>query len=80
VLAYNAAFKPFDRRSVAGLSIHPFAYDGVDRFLGTPYRLRAGTPGMILTDDHNPIDFYDVWLKEWVRSTILEGVDMEVLI
>ncbi len=80
VLAYNAAFKPFDRSSVAGLSVHPFARNGVNGFLGKPYRLPAGTPGMILTDDHNPIDFYDVWLKEWVRRMILEGVDMDVLI
>ncbi|MEK6745105.1 MAG: fused MFS/spermidine synthase [Nitrospirota bacterium] len=80
VLAYNAAFKPFDRRSVAGLSIHPFARNGVDRHLGTTYRLPAGTPGVVLTDDHNPIDFYDVWLKEWVRNTILSGIDFDILI
>jgi spermidine synthase len=80
VLAYDAAFKPFDRRSVDGLYVHPQARNGVDRFLGRPYRLPAGTPAMILTDDHNPIDFYDVWLKEWVRRMILEGVDMDVLI
>ena len=52
----------------------------MDRHLGTTYRLPAGTPGMVLTDDHNPIDFYDVWLKEWVRKMILEGIDMDVLI
>ena len=80
VLAYDAAFKPFDRRSVDGLVVHPFARKGVERFLGKPYRLPAGTAAMVLTDDHNPIDFYDVWLKEWVRSMILEGVDMDVLI
>lgn len=80
VLAYNAAFRPFDRRSVTGLPVHPFAKDGVSRYLGKRYSLPAGTPGMILTDDHNPIDFYDVWLKEWVRRSILEGVDMDVLI
>ena len=80
VLAYDAAFKPFDRSSVAGLSVHPFAEAGVNRFLGNPYRLPAGTPGMILTDDHNPIDFYDIWLKEWVRNTILAGIDLDMLI
>jgi len=80
VLAYNAPLKLFDRRSVAGLAVHPFAWNGVNRFLGKRYSLPAGTPGMILTDDHNPIDFYDVWLKEWVRRMILEGVDMDVLI
>jgi len=54
VLAYDAAFRPFDGRSVAGLPVHPFARNGVNQFLGKPYRLPAGTPGMVLTDDHNP--------------------------
>jgi len=80
VLAYNETFKPFDRRSVAGLPVHPFARDGVNRFLGKRYTIPAGTPGMVLTDDHNPIDFYDVALKEWVRKKILEGNDMDMLI
>jgi len=80
VLAYDAVFKPFDRRSVAGMTVHPLAQENVNRFLGKHYRLPADAPGMILTDDRNPIDFYDVWLKEWVRRTILEGVDMDVLI
>ena len=80
VLAYNAAHKPFDRASTAGLPVHPLARNEVDRYLGQPYRLAAGTPGMILTDEHNPIDFYDVWLKEWLRRTILDRIDLDILI
>lgn len=80
VLAYDASFRPFERRSVEHLPVHPFAVKGVRRFLGNAYTLPAGTPGIVLTDDYNPIDFYDVWLKEWVRRMILEGVDMDVLL
>ena len=80
LLAYDADFKPFDPGSVAGLPVHPFAQEGVKRFLGKSFKLPSGTAAMVLTDDHNPIDFYDVWLKEWVRKMILENVDMDVLI
>ncbi len=80
VLAHVASFPPFDRRSVDPFSIHPFAFEGVRRFLGQVYRLPDDAPAVILTDDYNPIDFYDVWLKEWVRRQILKGTDFDVLI
>jgi len=80
VLAYDARHQAFDRRLVAGFPVNSFARNGVSRYLGQPYQLPAGTAAMLLTDDYNPIDFYDVWLKEWVRSLILAGVDMDVLI
>ena len=35
---------------------------------------------MLLTDDYNPIDFYDLWLKEKVRRTILETTDWDILL
>lgn len=80
VLAHDAPFKPFDRRTVAALPVHSFAHNGVSRFLGGRYALRDDAAGIILTDAYNPIDFYDIWLKEWVRTTILNGIDMDVLI
>jgi spermidine synthase len=80
VLAHDALFKPFDRRAVANLPVHARASSGVSQFLGGAYRLPDNVPGIILTDAYNPIDFSDIWLKEWVRTTILKGIDMDVLI
>jgi spermidine synthase len=80
VLASRSLLKPFDRRSVAKFPVNTFAAKGVDQFLGKPYRLPEGTPGIILTDDYNPIDFYDVWLKEWVRNFILLNSDIDILL
>ena len=34
----------------------------------------------MLTDDYNPIDFYDAWLRESVRREILQSTDWEMLI
>lgn len=80
VLAHDAAFRPFDRRAVSSMKVHSMALNGVSRFLGARYTLPDHAPGIILTDAYNPIDFYDIWLKEWVRTTILEGIDMDVLL
>jgi spermidine synthase len=80
VLASRSPLMPFDRQSVAAFPVNSFAARDVALFIGKQFRLPAGTPGIILTDDYNPIDFYDVWLKEWVRNLILDGVDMDVLI
>ncbi len=35
---------------------------------------------IILTDEYNPIDFYDMELKERVRKLILEGSDWDILL
>jgi len=80
VLAYNAALPPFDRSLVASFPVHRFPTAEVNRFLGRTYTLPPDTPAVVLTDDYNPIDFYDVGLKEWLRRNILDGVDLDVLI
>ncbi len=48
--------------------------------LGQRFRFPAGTPAMVLTDAYNPIDFFDGWLRESVRGTILESTDWDILI
>ena len=80
VLAYNAALPPFDRSLVASFPVHRFPTAEVNRFLGRTYTLPPDTPAVVLTDDYNPIDFYDVGLKEWLRRMILDGVDLDILI
>ncbi len=37
-------------------------------------------PGQILTDDYNPIDVRDLWLKERVRGNILESTHLDILL
>jgi len=80
VLAYNARFKPFERKAIDAFRVHPSASDGVFPYLGRPYTFPDGTPGILLTDDYNPVDFYDVWLKEWLRNLILANMNIDILI
>lgn len=48
--------------------------------LGRSFEFPPGTPAMILTDDYNPIDFFDGWLRETVRGMILQTTDWDILI
>lgn len=80
LIAHDAEFGGFDRTVVQGFPVHPYAATGVYRRLGTTYLLPDGAPSVILSDDYNPVDFFDIGLKEWVRKTILETIDIELLI
>lgn len=58
----------------------PLAAVGVRQGMQNTYRFPASTPAILLTDDYNPIDFYDLWLKERVRRAILETTDGDILL
>lgn len=80
LIAYSGALQDFDRRLVEKFPVHSFAAAGVFRHLGRTYQLPPDAPAVILSDDYNPIDFYDTELKEWVRSMILRNSDIDLLI
>ena len=80
IIAYDGAPRTpqFDR--IHNMSIHPEARDSVLLSLKQPYVLPAGIDSMILSDNYNPIDFYDLWLKEQVRKIILDSTDFDILL
>ncbi|MBI1921825.1 MAG: fused MFS/spermidine synthase [Geobacter sp.] len=59
--------------------VHPMAAS-VRQIFGMTFRFPEKTPAIVLTDNYNPIDFYDVWLKERVRKGIVAGVPFEILL
>ena len=59
---------------------HPSVVNMVFDNLGRQFQFPSDTPAMILTDDYNPIDFFDSWLRENVRKSILESTDWDILI
>ena len=80
VLAARQPLPPFDAARIARFPVHPLAQADVQRFVGRPYPLPALEQAIVLTDDHNPIDFYDIRLKEWLRGSILATTDFDMLI
>lgn len=61
-------------------TVHPLASDLVRQTLSNRFSFPAGTPAMILTDDFNPIDLRDLWIKEEVRRSILRSTDPDILL
>ena len=80
VIAYRGAPREPNAALYAQEAIHPMARDLVIHALQNRFSFPAGTPAMLLTDDFNPIDLRDLWMKEDVRKNILETTDPDILL
>jgi hypothetical protein len=47
--------------------------------IGGTFTLRPGTPGVVLTDDYNPSDFYNLDVKEQFRKWIIRGYNLDMM-
>lgn len=79
VLAWNGAERRVDQELLVSLPVHPLAAKAVEGYERT-FAFPAGTPAVLLTDDYNPIDFYDVWLKEATRKNIIDNTPPRILL
>lgn len=80
IIAHDGPARPLRSDLLAAFPVHPLAAAGVRQGMQNIYRFPASTPSMLLTDDYNPIDFYDLWLKEMVRRSILNTTDWDILL
>lgn len=79
IVAYNSRPIPLNPEIVKDFPVHPFVSISVGQLLGTRFSFPSNTDAIILSDDYNPIDFYDRWLKEKLRKDILETTDADIL-
>lgn len=80
VIAYQGERKTLLPINIQHEAIHPLAYPEIASSIQREFRFPPGTPAMTLTDNYNPVDFHDLWLRERVRSYIIGGVDWDILI
>ncbi len=80
LIAYQGPARVFRPEAASGFPVHPMASAGVRQGLASPFEFPADTPAMVLTDNYNPVDFYDAWLREKVRREIVHNTDWDVLI
>lgn len=80
LMAYNGSPRQVNWQALKQGPINRFARKEVLDNLGRQFHFPATTPALILTDDYNPIDFYDSWLREKVRQQILASTDLEMLL
>jgi len=79
IMAYQGKSRPL-RIDQINFQAHPKVTNMVFQNLERQIQIPFGTPAIVLTDDFNPIDFYDIWLRESVRKNILDSTDWDILI
>lgn len=80
IVAYRGKPRLAATEIYAGQSVHPMAKELVRQSLARRFSFPAATPAMILTDDFNPIDLRDLWIKEEIRGNILRTTDPDILL
>lgn len=80
ILAYEGKQREPRFDLLGATEIHPGSEHGVRHGMRQPFILPAHPDAMILTDNYNPLDFFDLWLKEQVRRIILETTDFDILL
>lgn len=73
IMAYNGAREPLALGMVPGFEIHPLVDSLVRGFLRHPYEIPADAQAIVLTDDYNPMDFFDATLRENIRGRIVKS-------
>ena len=61
------------------LPFHPLAASARNT-IGILFSFPPETPGMVLTDNYNPIDARELRIKEEVRRRLLAGENIEMLL
>jgi spermidine synthase len=79
IIAYGGPRRQADLALVQRFPVHPLAERIVRHALANEYRFPEDTPAMLLTDDYNPLDFFDLDMKENVRRAIIDGTDWDIL-
>jgi spermidine synthase len=80
IIAHNGPARPLGTDPLSVFPVHPLAQAGVRRGMKNTYHFPASTAAIVLTDDYNPVDFYDLWMKENLRRLILETTDWDILL
>jgi len=80
IIAYDGAQRALQLDRISNITIHSGAENTVRNSMRQPFVLAPHTEAMILSDNYNPVDFYDLWLKEQVRKIILDTTDFDILL
>ena len=79
IIAYQGRPRSIDWSAMRRNTVDEFAYNDVWGTIGKRYVFPEDAPAIVLTDDYNPVDFHDAWLREYVRREILRTTDWEML-
>jgi spermidine synthase len=69
VVAYGGSPRAVQLDRVPNMDTHPLVEDAVRNSIREPFSFPPQA-AIVLTDDYNPVDFYDLWLKEIGRAHV----------
>lgn len=78
IMAYNSSHLTLATERLKSLPFHPNVASARHN-IGKKFTFPPETPGIILTDNYNPIDFYNLRVKEEFRRWILKRHSLEML-
>ncbi len=79
IVAYDGVPRTAQMDRVPNMNIHPLVENAVRDNMQHPITFTPQASAIVLTDDYNPVDFYDVWLKEKIRKSNLNSTDFDIL-
>lgn len=79
IFAYDREPLVPDRRTLESFSIHPLAAGAAGMMLA-PFQLPPDLPSIVLTDNYNPVDFFDLDTKEFIRRQVIKMSDLDFLL
>jgi spermidine synthase len=80
VIAYQGESRRADYSRVPDQQIYAMTQQRVIKALKGPIAAPTHPDALILTDNYNPSEFFDLHMKEWVRRAILDGTPWDLLI
>jgi spermidine synthase len=79
VIAYDGPLRALQLERVPKMAIRTDSEKFVRNSLTQTFTFPRQTPAILLSDDFNPVDFYDIWLKELLRKKTIEAIDFDIL-
>ena len=80
IIAYRGAPRSVNWDSMRHNAVDTYAYRAVWSNIGRRFSFPEDAPAIVLTDDYNPIDFFDAGLRESVRRQIIQSTDWDMLL
>lgn len=80
VLAYNFPSVTVNDDILKNYNIHVLARQTVEQAFGKKFSFPPDIEAIVLTDEYNPIEIFDIWQKERVRKDIIKHTDPDILL
>jgi len=80
IVAYDGRERAMQLERTKHFAIHPGAEELVRLSMEHTFAFPPQTPAIVLSDNYNPVDFYDLWLKERLRNGYLNYTDFDILL